>query len=341
MSSELEQIDPSTAVEMYIRDRENELSQATVYSHRSRLSHFTRWCEQKSIEEMHELSGLNLHEYRLWRREEGELNSVTEKTQMDTLRVFIRWCESVDAVEANLSEKVLSPSLSKGENERDEMVDPDVIRSIIDYLEKYEYASTDHVTLLLMWRCLLRRGAVRAIDLGDAHLDADEPYIEIHHRPETDTPLKNQDDAEREIGLKSKIADVMQDYVQERRQDVIDAHGREPLVSTKQGRPHATTVAATAYAVTRPCTIGAECPHGRELDECDAARDRQQAYECPSSKSPHPIRRGAITAWLRADVPDTVVGDRASTSPEVLDKHYDERTEHQKMQQRRRYLNNV
>lgn len=341
MSSELEQIDPSTAVEMYIRDRENELSQATIYSHRSRLSHFTRWCEQESIEETRELSGLNLHEYRLWRREEGELNSVTEKTQMDTLRVFIRWCESVDAVEANLSEKVLSPSLSKGENERDEMVDPDVIRSILDYLEKYEYASSDHVTLLLMWRGLLRRGAVRAIDLDDAHLTNDEPYIEIHHRPETGTPLKNQEDAEREIGLKPATAEVLQDYVAERRHDVTVPNDREPLITTDQGRPHATTVASTAYAVTRPCTIGAECPHGKDPETCDAARDRQLAYECPSSKSPHPIRRGAITAWLRADVPDTVVGDRASTSPDVLDKHYDERTEHEKMNQRRRYLDNV
>lgn len=341
MTDELEAIDPSTAVEMYIHDRENELSQATIYSHRSRLSHFTRWCDQEGIEETRELSGLNLHEYRLWRREEGELNSVTEKTQMDTLRVFIRWCESVDAVEANLSEKVLSPTLSKGENERDEMVDPSVIRSILDYLETYEYASSDHVTLLLMYRCLLRRGAVRSIDIDDVHLSNDEPYIEIHHRSETGTPLKNQDDAEREIGLKPATATVLQDYVEERRIDVTDAHGRSPFISTEQGRPHATTIAATAYAVTRPCSIGAECPHGRDPDACDAARDRQLAYECPSSKSPHPVRRGAITAWLRGDVPETVVGDRASTSPEVLDKHYDERTEHEKMQQRRRYLNQV
>lgn len=341
MTDELEAIDPSTAVEMYIADRENELSQATIYSHRSRLSHFTRWCAEEGIAETRELTGLNLHEYRLWRRNEGELNSVTEKTQMDTLRVFIRWCESIAAVEQNLSEKVLSPSLSKGENERDEMVDPDVIRSILDYLSTYAYASTDHVTLLLMYRGLLRRGAVRAIDLDDAHLEEDEPYIEIHHRPETETPLKNKDEAEREIGLKRGTAEVLQDYVRERRHDVTDAYDRRPLITTEQGRPHATTVAATAYAVTRPCSIGAECPHGRDPGTCDAARDRQQAYACPSSKSPHPIRRGSITAWLRADIPDTVVGDRASTSPEVLDKHYDERTEHEKMQQRRRYLNHV
>ena len=338
---DLEPIAPGRAVEMYITDRQPELSQATIYSHRSRLSHFTRWCNQEDIEEMRELSGLDLHEYRLWRREDGGINSVTEKTQMDTLRVFIRWCESVDAVPQNLSEKVLSPSLSKGENEREEMVEPDVIRSILDYLSTYEYASSDHVTLLLMWRCLLRRGAVRAIDLDDAHLDDDDPYLEIHHRPETDTPLKNQGDAAREVGVRPETAEVLQDYIDANRHDVKDDHGREPVVTTAQGRPHVQTVQATIYGVTRPCRIGAECPHGLDPETCDAAKDRQKAYECPTSKSPHPVRRGAITAWLRADVPDTVVGDRASTSPEVLDKHYDERTEHEKMEQRRPYLNDV
>lgn len=116
MIDELEAIDPRTAVKMYLQDRENELSDATIYSHRSRLSHFTRWCDREGIEEARELSGLNLHEYRLWRREEGDLNTVTEKTQMDTLRVFCRWLFAVGAAPENLSEKVLSPSQSNGEN---------------------------------------------------------------------------------------------------------------------------------------------------------------------------------------------------------------------------------
>jgi len=332
MTDKLEPIRPNRAVKMYLADRQPELSQATIYSHRSRLSHFTRLCEQEGIEVMRTLSGLNLHEYRLWRREDGGINSVTEKTQMDTLRVFIRWCESVDAVPQNISEKVLSPSLSDGENERDEMVDPDVTQSILDYLAKFEYASVEYVTLLLMYRCLLRRGAIRAIDLGDAHPDEEDPYIEIHHRPENDTPLKNQGAAEREVGLKPETADVLQDYIEKTRHEVEDEHGREPLITTSQGRPQVQTVRATIYGVTRPCAVGNECPHNRDPKECEAARDRQQAYKSPSSKSPHPVRRGAITAWLRADIPDTVAGDRASTSPEVLDKHYDERTEHEKME---------
>jgi hypothetical protein len=44
---------------------------------------------------------------------------------------------------------------------------------------------------------------------------------------------------------------------------------------------------------------------------------------------------------LRNDVPKQVVGDRADVSTEVLDKHYDQMTQEEKMEQRRDYLKNI
>ena len=87
---ELEPIDPDTALELYLTDRESNLSQATIYSHRSRLGHFVRWCDQQDITKLNTLTGRQLHRYRLWRRDDGDLSATTEKTQMDTLRVFIK-----------------------------------------------------------------------------------------------------------------------------------------------------------------------------------------------------------------------------------------------------------
>lgn len=62
---------------------------------------------------------------------------------------------------------------------------------------------------------------------------------------------------------------------------------------------------------------------------------------CPSSLSPHPFRRGSITRHLNEDVPETAVGDRANVSQDILDKHYDQRTKREKMEQRRKYLDNI
>lgn len=44
----LEPIEPEHALELYIADRENNVSQATIYSHRSRLGHFISWCNGKA-----------------------------------------------------------------------------------------------------------------------------------------------------------------------------------------------------------------------------------------------------------------------------------------------------
>ena len=83
----LEPIEPKYALELYLADRENNVSQATIYSHRSRLGHFIRWCQAgASINNLNELFGRQLHEFRIWRRIEGDLSKTTEKTQMDKLR---------------------------------------------------------------------------------------------------------------------------------------------------------------------------------------------------------------------------------------------------------------
>jgi hypothetical protein len=57
--------------------------------------------------------------------------------------------------------------------------------------------------------------------------------------------------------------------------------------------------------------------------------------------SPHAIRRGSITHSLNSDMPDKVVSDRANVSQRVIEQHYDRRTEREKMEQRREYLDNL
>ena len=59
----LEPIEPTTGVELYLADKERELSAATITSHKYRLGHFVRWCDKEDITNLNELTGRNLHEY--------------------------------------------------------------------------------------------------------------------------------------------------------------------------------------------------------------------------------------------------------------------------------------
>lgn len=135
------------------------------------------------------------------------------------------------------------------------------------------------------------------------------------------------------------LANVLEDYVDGPREDVTDDYGRDPLLTTTHGRVSRSTVRDTVYRVTRPCWYGEECPHDRDQNECDAT-GFDGASKCPSSRSPHDARSGAITTHLLEDVPAEIVTDRMDVSQSVLDKHYDRRTEREKMEQRRKYLNN-
>lgn len=334
----LEPIEPQNGLELYLPDRSNELSNATIYSHKSRIGHLVRWCHKQDIDNLNEVTGRKLQEYRLWRRREGNLRPASEKTQMDTIRVFIRWLESIDGVKHDLSTKVLSPSLSPEEEVRDELIDSDKMVPLLAHLGKYEYASLTHVSLSLLWKTMMRIGAAHALDLEDYH--PEEQYLEIVHRPERGTAIKNKSRGERYVALTADTCTLIDDWVEINRPDVTDSFDRNPLLTTAQGRVSKSTLRDYSYRKTRPCELSDNCPDDREIGDC-LATHRDHAAKCPFSVSPHAIRRGSITNALNTDVPSRVVGDRANVSQAVLEKHYDRRAQREKMEQRRGYLANI
>ncbi|WP_135853093.1 hypothetical protein [Halorussus salinus] len=84
-----------------------------------------------------------------------------------------------------------------------------------------------------------------------------------------------------------------------------------------------------------------ECPHGKDLNDCRAARKTYKAYECPSAVSPHPIRRSAINDYLDRGVPKHVVTERMNVSKRVLDQHYYEQSHKQAAENKKRHLDNL
>jgi len=338
MSNGLEPLSPSEAKEMYLDHKSAEASANTTQAHDYRLRHFVRWCENEEIENLNNLSGRDLHRFKLWRREDGDLNNVTMVTQLSTLRVFIRWCEQVEAVENGLSESILLPSLSKGEDQRDAMLDEEDAETLIEYLRQFEFASRTHTLVELLWHTGMRIGAVRGLDVED--YDAEDRLIEVRHRPDRGTRLKNGENGERFIALSEDVCEVVDSYIEYKRKNVTDEYGRNPLLATRNGRPEKSTLRDDMYKITRPCIYTNECPHDRVIDDCEAI-EKDRASKCPSSVSPHAVRRGAITYHLSQDVPDRVVSDRMNVSLDILEDHYDRRTERQKSEQRRNYTDNM
>jgi len=327
------QFTPDEAVERYLKERKFDLSDSTLYNYKSNLGIFTEWCSYQShIDHISDVGQFDISDYKMHKRDEEGVKETTLYNAMMSLRTFTKWCESKGLLEG-LSENIILPD--RGRASRTEIIEPETAEAILDYLEKFEYATRGHVLFTLMWDAGLRIGAVRSLDLEDYHsMDA---YVELHHRPAEEhrgTPLKNREGSEREVNLHDWVVEVIDDYIKGRRKDRTDKGGRSSLLTSNQGRAHRNTLRRQIRAITRPCYYTGECPIDREIEEC-VATEYDKAAKCPEGIKPHSIRRSAITAWLNDGHAKEIVSDRMDVSVKVLDKHYDQRTEEQKRELRR------
>lgn len=333
---DLKPLSPREGVEMFIEEKRDDVAEKTLQNYKYTLDTFLEFCAEHEIENLNALSGRDVHRYRTWRRRQ-DVKKVTLKGNLAKLRVFLGFAARMDAVEPGLREKVKLPELEREDEARDIKLAEDRADEILDYLERFHYASRDHVVMALLWHTGIRLGTLRAFDLED--YDPDGGCLYVRHRPKTGTPLKNGEKAERAIAIGPHYVQVISDYIQHNRAGVKDEYGREPLIASNQGRLSEGAVRTTVYQATQPCFIGG-CPHDREPVTCEAT-DYGNEAKCPSSRSPHGIRRGAITRTLREGTPEEVVSDRMNVSKDVLEKHYDQRTEVEKMEIRREFLEDV
>jgi site-specific recombinase XerC len=75
---------------------------------------------------------------------------------MSTIRVFLKWCGSVEAVPADLYEKVLVPRVSAEQSRRDETLGTETAETILDHLTRFHYASVEHAVVALLWETGIR-----------------------------------------------------------------------------------------------------------------------------------------------------------------------------------------
>ena len=336
-ASELERTSPEEAVDLYHSARKNEIADATHQSQQYRLGTFTEWCAEEGIENMSELSGRTCYEYRLHLQEERGLKPYTIQSHMSTFRTFISFCERIEVAHGGLSDKILIPSVDADARTKDTFLDAEKASTVRQHLRKFEWASRDHTVFELLWSTGMRVGGLHALDLEDFH--EDEQRLDLKHRPNRETPLKNGAGGERPVALSDVVTEVVADYIQYNRIDVTDDHKRIPLITSNRGRMSGSQLRNEVNYVTQPCATG-PCPHGKNDQTCDY-RTYSTSAQCPSSESPHDLRRGMITHLKSEDIPNEVIQDRANVSAKVLERSYDKRNPEQKMELRRQYLDEL
>jgi integrase len=252
-------------------------------------------------------------------------------------------------VEDGLTDSIEMPDIEPSDIVSHTRIEPETAAQIRNYYDDLPYVPRKYAMWSLMWSVLLRLGDLRSLDLE--HYHREEGFIELHHRPDEDTSLKNGasevegEGGEREVNLPNWVCDALNTYLDgtgdsnhPQRQDELDEYGRRPLFTTQFGRVSESTVQRDLYRITQPCQHGRSCPDELDPNTCRARNDNNKLSRCPANNSPHPVRRGGICHQLNQGVPKQIICERADVSRRVLNRHYDLRTKQEAREQRRQKL---
>lgn len=324
---------PREALERWLDKLRVDKRDSTVSSYHYRLKHFGEWCEDEGIDSIGDVTGWDLETYETTRRSEG-LKTISLNNELGTLENFLEYCARVELVDDSLPEKVQPPTVDREDEVDETKLAPEAAKLLLEYYRATPAVrhSREHVLLELIWYTGARVGGIRALDIEDYY--PDDQYVDFNHRPESETPLKNGVGGERAVPLNDDVCDAVDGYREHTRAEKFDDHGRRPLLTTERGRPVDNTLRDWMYRTTFPCHYQ-ECPHGKDPDTCEY-KAHGKASQCPSSRSPHQVRTGAVTWMLNRGVPLETVARWVNASPETIKRHYDKPDMEDEMEKRLR-----
>lgn len=333
-------ITPVQARREFLNSKRGQVKESSLRAYKYPTKHFVEFCNSHGIDTVGEINGYIIES---WKRERQEDNvaQITFHNNVKKLRVFIRWCESAELIEYGTADRIDIPEVSTQDAVSDKVVELHEAENILRYLNTYEYGSRKHAFFQVLWHTGCRASGAIALDVEDFEPNADVPTLKFCDRQAQGTPLKNGRASERNVSVNEKTAEVLNDYIGLKRPDVVDEFGRQPLFCTKEQRLERQRAYKDFTALSRPCYTSNVCPHDRDINECEAAQKVKKAFGCPSSKSLHPVRRGAITYHIDRGWPKEKLSERVDVSVDVLNKHYDARTKEKERQGRKQYLDNL
>lgn len=331
--SDAPDLTPTEARDRWLNKRRVDCSESTISTYHYRLKLFVEWCQERDgVSTVADLSGWDLEEYEVSRREQGVAPS-TLHNELKTIRQWLDYLGKIGAVDRGLHEAVDVPNLDAPDTTDDTKLATDAASPLLRYYRASDkHGAREHVLVELAWWTGARVGGIRAIDLRDIELE--DGYVWFAHRPDTGTPLKNGNDGQRAVALSDDVVDAISAYQQHYRGDARDKYDRQPLLTSERGRPTPGTLRDWMYHATQPC-IHDPCPHGKQMESCEY-RTYDKGGGCPSSRSPHQVRTGAITWMLDCGLEPSVVAKRVNATIEVIRRHYDKQDDVQEMEIRRR-----
>jgi len=365
---ELIPMEPREALNIWLERQEMDKAESTVRSYRYRVGPFIEFLEDEGIENLNDLNGRHLLRFDSNRRSSGDIQKNTLNNQLGTIRQFLEFAIKANAVEPVVASQVDVPHVSKDERINREKLPTQRAKDILAHLDRFEYASRDHVIAFLLWETGARAGSLRALDLEDIYLDEDDldrlryqedldvsrsvleeilddvelPFLYFRHRPETDTPLKKKGAGERPVNITEELGEVLGAHIRVQRVESTDEHGRKPLLTSKKdpGRISVSGIRVRAYVLTQPCQVGKECPHDRDPSECEA-REHGRQSRCPSVRSPHKWRTGSVTWHRDRGWAPEEIATKMATSVELVNSVYDQPEQLKRMAIRRQNLDKL
>jgi len=343
---ELTSLSPAEGLDRFREYKKDQVAESTMQGYHTKLDYLeTFLTEVLELEDLNDLTPDQAVQFEDWRREESTagdpLAPKTMKDDMHLYKGFLERMVKLNAVTADAFEIIEIPDLNPGDGVDKTTLDPTRASNILAHLDRFEYATLPHVTNLLLIKTGRRGCDIRAPDCRDYTPAEENPTgkatLRFEHRPEMGTGLKEKEKHEAEVELQKETAQVIEDYIEYHRPDVVDEYGRKPLLATENGRIGKSTIRAHTYKWTSPCASDRPLPddiedylpedeHDHNPQTCPASDNVKKASKCPLSRSPKDIRSGYITAKLNAGASYEAVGYRVGATKRVLKKHYDHPT---------------
>lgn len=335
MSVTRRSLSPRDAMDRWLDRQRIDKTEQTISTYYYRLKLFVEWCEGERIETMGELDGWLLEEFVVHRQGTDPVTA-TMKNELVTLRKFLRYCEDINVVDDGVAGSISVPTVPPDEQSSNIKLAADDAAALLSHYrnDATVYGSRPHALLETLWHTGARNGGIVALDLEDRReTDDGQHYLLFQNRAEAGTRLKKGPAGERPVLISQTVWDVLDHYVEHYRDDVTDEYGRKPLITSQRGRPSKGSIRGWTYQATVPCWHS-ECPHGKRRPTCDWTT-YTQASQCPSSRSPHQIRTGAIT-WMRnRGLSAEVVAKRVNAKVSTIERHYDKADPMEEMLKRR------